>query len=89
MQKSKFENLPNRLLLDLDENFMAYVNAANWLRQHLNVPRYQPQATADKVFEEYFKCKLVDRCSAFADFGPHYIDFINEVDVTLFLLKWK
>jgi hypothetical protein len=62
----------------------AVRNAVKWLRSYKKVPG---QIIIFDQFELYFKCKIITSDSAFWD--PISIEFDNEIDATMFLLKWS
>ena len=62
------------------------LNAAVWLREHLDMPKYE---TLEPVFAEYFNCQIV------REDDPHqrhifkvYAEF-DESEATWFLLRWS
>ena len=61
-------------------------NAGIWLREHLNIPSYQPLFTQ---FEEYFNCRVDvdDRRDSWME--PNKVIFENSADLTAFLLRWS
>lgn len=62
------------------------LNAAVWLREHLDMPKYE---TLEPVFAEYFNCAVI------RDYDPNnhniykvYAEF-DEKAATLFILRWS
>lgn len=61
------------------------LNAAVWLRQHLDMPKYE---TLEPAFSKYFNCVVIQ------EFDPDnrnifkvYVEF-DEPAATLFILQW-
>lgn len=63
----------------------AVLNAAEWLRQHLNTPDYD---SVDTEFEQYFGCRVVRAPPNDFVFGEVYVEF-DEQTAALFLLRWS
>ena len=63
----------------------AVMNAAVWLRQHLNIPAYE---TMESHFEEYFKCRVVREPPHDLVYGQIFAVFDCEQDATMFILRW-
>ena len=63
----------------------AVLNAAQWLRQHLDIPDYE---TMDSQFEEYFNCKVVRIPPHDLVYGQIFAVFDSEKDAMLFILRW-
>ena len=62
------------------------LNAAQWLRQHLDIPDYE---TMDPQFEEYFNCKVVREPPHDLVHGKIYAVFDSEQDAAWFIMKWS
>lgn len=62
------------------------LNAAQWLRQHLNIPAYE---TIETQFEEYFRCRVVREPPHDFVYGRIYAVFEQEQDANWFILKWS
>lgn len=62
----------------------AVGNAVRWLRSYKNIPG---QIIIFDQFESYFNCKIITSDSAF--WNPISIEFNNEVDATMFVLRWS
>ena len=61
-------------------------NAAQWLRQHLDIPDYE---TMESQFEEYFNCKVVREPPHDLVYGRVYAVFDSEQDAAWFIMKWS
>ena len=61
------------------------LNAAQWLRQHLNIPDYE---TMESQFEEYFNCKVVREPPHDLVYGRVYAVFDSEQYANWFILRW-
>ena len=62
------------------------LNAAIWLRQHLDIPKYE---NIEPVFSKYFNCVVIQ------EFDPDnhftfkvYVEF-DEPAATMFILRWS
>ena len=64
----------------------AVLNAAQWLRQHLDIPEYE---TMEKHFAEYFGCKVVREPPHDLVYGRIFAVFEHEQDATMFILRWS
>lgn len=73
-------------LVCLPANTGPVLNAAQWLRQHLNIPEYE---TMESQFEEYFNCKVVREPPHDLVYGRVYAVFEHGEDVTMFILRWS
>lgn len=63
-------------------NHPSVINAATWLRNHYNVKSHND---IGELFENEFNCRINT-----VGFFEHYsIDFPNESDAMLFVLKWS
>ncbi len=62
------------------------LNAAQWLRQHLDIPKYE---NMEPQFEEYFNCKVVRDPAHDLVYGKIFAVFDCEQDATMFILKWS
>ena len=62
------------------------LNAAQWLRQHLDIPDYE---TMESQFEEYFNCKVVRIPPHDLVYGRIFAVFDCEQDATMFVLRWS
>ena len=62
------------------------LNAAQWLRQHLDIPDYE---TMESQFEEYFNCKVVREPPHDLVYGRVYAVFDSEQDAAWFIMKWS
>ena len=62
------------------------LNAAQWLRQHLDIPDYE---TMEPQFEEYFNCKVVRIPPHDLVYGQIFAVFDSEQDASWFILKWS
>jgi hypothetical protein len=67
-------------------NNEALNNAAIWLRQELNI---HPNQTIFAEFEEYFNCKITVRDRTDPWYMPSLVEFANENDAMMFLLRWS
>lgn len=75
----------NRLVcLPADQG--AVLNAAVWLREHLDIPAYE---TMESHFEKYFKCKVVREPPHDLVYGKIFAVFEHEEDATMFILRWS
>lgn len=63
----------------------AVLNAAEWLRQHLNTPDYE---SIDHEFEQHFGCRIRRAPPDDFVFGEVYAEF-DEQTAALFLLRWS
>lgn len=62
------------------------IRAADWLRDHLDIPNYE---SLESEFAEYFHCRVVkndewncvDDCAVFLEF--------DEAEAAMFLLRWS
>jgi hypothetical protein len=63
----------------------AVLNAANWLRQHLDRPDYE---WIEPDFEQYFGCRIVREPLEDFVFGKVYVEF-DEQDAVAFVLRWS
>ena len=70
----------------LPANRGAVLNAAVWLRKHLDIPDYE---TMDSQFEEYFNCKVVRIPPHDLVYGQIFAVFDSEKDASWFILKWS
>jgi len=61
------------------------LNAAVWLRQHLDIPKYE---NMESQFEEYFNCKVVREPPHDLVYGRVYAVFDSEQDANWFALRW-
>ena len=75
----------NRLVC-LPADQVPVQNAAQWLRQHLNIPDYE---TMEPQFEEYFNCKVVRDPPHDLVYGKIYAVFDSEQDAAWFIMKWS
>ena len=62
------------------------LNAAQWLRQHLDIPKYE---NMESQFEEYFNCKVVRDPAHDLVHGRIYAVFDSEQDASWFIMKWS
>lgn len=62
------------------------LNAAQWLRQHLNIPEYE---TMERQFEEYFRCRVVREPPHDLVYGKIFAVFDCEKDANWFILRWS
>ena len=62
------------------------LNAAQWLRQHLDIPDYE---TVESQFEEYFRCRVVREPPHDLVYGRIFAVFDCEQDATMFVLRWS
>ena len=62
------------------------LNAAVWLREHLDIPDYE---TMESQFEEYFNCKVVREPPHDLVYGRVYAVFDSEQDAAWFIMKWS
>ena len=62
------------------------LNAAQWLRQHLDIPDYE---TVESQFEEYFRCRVVREPPHDLVYGRIFAVFEHEQDATMFILRWS
>ena len=62
------------------------LNAAVWLRQHLDIHDYE---TMEPQFEEYFRCRVVREPPHDFVYGRVYAVFDCEQDASCFILKWS
>lgn len=62
------------------------MNAAVWLRQHLDIPEYE---TMEKHFEEYFGCRVVREPPHDLVYGKIFAVFDCEKDANWFILRWS
>ena len=62
------------------------LNAAVWLRQHLDIPDYE---TMEDAFGKYFKCKVIREPSHDLVHGRVYAVFDSEQDASWFILRWS
>ncbi len=60
--------------------------AAQWLRQHLKIPKYE---NMEPQFEEYFNCKVVREPSHDLVYGKIFAVFDSEQDASWFIMKWS
>lgn len=63
----------------------AVLNAAEWLRQHLNTPDYN---SVDTEFEQHFGCKIRREPPDDFVYGKIYAEFDEQAAVA-FLLRWS
>ena len=61
------------------------LNAAVWLREHLDIPAYE---TMESQFEEYFRCRVVREPPHDLVYGRVYAVFDSEQDTNWFILRW-
>lgn len=64
----------------------AVLNAAVWLRRHLDIPEYE---TMERQFEEYFNCKVVREPPHDLVYGKIFAVFDCERDANWFILRWS
>ncbi len=62
------------------------LNAAVWLREHLDIPDYE---TMESQYEEYFNCKVVREPPHDLVYGRVYAVFDSEQDAAWFIMKWS
>ena len=72
-------------LVRIKANQDAVLNAAEWLRQHLNTPDYE---AVDTDFEQHFGCRVVREPPDDFVFGEVYAEF-DEQAAAMFLLRWS
>jgi len=61
------------------------LNAAVWLRQHLNIPEYEK---LEPLFAKYFNCTVIQEFDPDNNFiFKVYVEF-DEQDATMFILRW-
>lgn len=63
----------------------AVLNAAQWLREHLNVPYYE---NLEPQFEQHFGCRIVRAPPDDFVLGEVYAEF-DEQAAALFVLRWS
>ena len=65
----------------------AVQKSAQWLRDHFNIPANQ---IIFPDYENYFNCKIVSTVDPVTKWwNVDYIEFQNEPNTTMFLLKWS
>jgi len=62
------------------------LNAAIWLRQHLDIPEYE---TMERQFEEYFRCRVVREPPHDLVYGKIFAVFDCDRDANWFILRWS
>ena len=61
-------------------------NAGIWLREHLDIPSYQPILNE---FEEHFDCRVISESRTDPWAEPEKIVFATPADALAFMLKWS
>jgi len=74
--------MPKLVYLSSDDS--AVINAARWLREHLDIPMYE---RIDGQFKNYFNCDLVRKPSQDFVTITTYVAF-EESEAALFIHKW-